>query len=119
MIEYENLHKLNQRFAHDFRNKLEEVLSSGQFILGNQVKEFENQFAKYCDAKYCVGVGNGTDALTLALRSFSFPKGSEVIVPANTYIASVMAIVNADLIPVLLIQILGRIQLTFQKLKSQ
>jgi len=101
MIEYENLHKLNQRFAADYHERLGEVLSAGQFILGKQVREFENQFANYCGAKYCVGVGNGTDALTLALRSFSFPKGSEVIVAANTYIASVMAIVNANLIPVM------------------
>ena len=101
MIEYEDLSKLNLSFAKDFHAKLEEVLTSGWFILGSEVKEFENRFAAYCDVPFCVGVGSGTDALMLALRSFSFKEGSEVIVPSNTYIATILAVVNCNLRPVM------------------
>ncbi|CAN5614488.1 DegT/DnrJ/EryC1/StrS family aminotransferase [soil metagenome] len=101
MIEYENLYELNKRFATDYKNKVDQVLGSGQFILGKQVKEFENNFAAYCGSKFCIGVANGMDALTLALKSFSFESRAEVLVPSNTYIASILAILNANLTPVL------------------
>ncbi len=78
-----------------------EVLNSGQFILGKQVKEFEDSFAAYCGSQFCIGVGNGLDALTIALKSFSFEYGAEVLVPSNTYIATILAILNANLTPVL------------------
>jgi len=101
MIEYENLYELNKPFIHEYRSRFEEVLNSGWFILGNQVQEFENKFARYCGTKFCVGVANGLDALTLALRSFSFKEGAEVIVPSNTYIATILSILNCHLKPVL------------------
>ncbi len=101
MIEYENLHKLNQPFVDDYKHQLDDVLKSGWFILGKQVSEFENQFARYCGSTFCVGVANGLDALTLALRSFSFKAGSEVIVPSNTYIATILSILNCGLTPVM------------------
>jgi dTDP-4-amino-4,6-dideoxygalactose transaminase len=101
MIEYENLYNLNKSFIHDYKRSFEEVLNSGWFILGNQVKEFEDQFALYCNTRFCVGVANGLDALTLALQSFSFTEGAEVIVPANTYIATILSILNCRLKPVL------------------
>jgi len=101
MIEYENLKKLNQRFEADYLKKCKSVFESGWFILGNEVKEFENRFASYCGSQYCVGVANGLDALILALKSFNFRKGSEVIVPSNTYIATILSILNCNLKPVL------------------
>lgn len=101
MIEYEDLHRLNDSFAQDYQRKFKEVLYSGWFILGKQVSEFENQFAQYCGSKFCVSVANGLDALTLALRSFSFQDGAEVIVPSNTYIATILSILNSKLKPVL------------------
>jgi len=102
MIEYENLHQVNQPFISELRAVLSEVLNDGRFILGRQVEEFEKEFAAYCGASHCVGVGNGMDALMLALRCFGFKEGSEVIVPANTYIASILSIVNCGLKPVLI-----------------
>ena len=66
-----------------------------------KVKEFENQFADYCNTKYCIGVANGLDALSLSLRAFNFEKGSEVLVPSNTYIATILSIVENGLQPVL------------------
>lgn len=101
MIEYENLGKLNRPFFDEYKKSFETVLDSGWYILGNQVAEFEKEFAAFCGAKYCVGVANGLEALTISLKAFDFPAGSEVIVPSNTYIATILAIVNANLKPVL------------------
>lgn len=101
MIEYENLKSLNQPFFDEYRERFNEVLESGWYILGNKVSEFESGFASYCGTKYCVGLASGLDALVLALQCFDFPPGSEVIVPSNTYIATILAIYNNGLVPVL------------------
>lgn len=100
MIEYENLKRLNASFAEDYRTAFDGVLDSGWFILGKQVSGFEEEFAAYCGSPYCVGVANGLDALQLALRALRLPAGSEVLVPSNTYIATILAIVQAGLTPV-------------------
>src|SRR4051794_11447969 len=76
------------------------VLDSGQLILGDEVDAFEEAFARYCGAKCCVGVGNGLDALTLALRAWDIGAGDEVIVPANTYIATWLAVSGVGARPV-------------------
>jgi len=65
------------------------------------VQTFEKEFAAYCNTKHCIGLANGLDALILALRAFNFPKGAEVIVPSNTYIATILSIVHNDLKPIL------------------
>ena len=101
MIEYENLGKLNAPFLDDYKEVFSSVLESGWYILGNQVESFEREFADFCGAKFCIGVANGLDALTLSLKSFDFPAGTEVIVPSNTYIATILAIVHAGYKPVL------------------
>jgi dTDP-4-amino-4,6-dideoxygalactose transaminase len=76
-------------------------LEKGWFVLGNEVKTFENEFAAYCGNNHCIGVANGLDALVLSLRALNFPEGSQVIVPSNTYIASILSILQAGLVPVL------------------
>lgn len=101
MIEYENLQKLNEPFFDEFEKKFIEVMKSGWFILGKQVEEFEKNFSAFLITKYCVGVGNGLDALSLALRSFDYPPNSEVIVPSNTYIATILSILQNGFKPVL------------------
>jgi dTDP-4-amino-4,6-dideoxygalactose transaminase len=101
MIEYENLGQLNKPFAEEYRRQFDAVLESGWFILGDQVKEFERAFAAYCGSQHCLGVANGLDALTLALRSYGFRPGDEVLVPSNTYIATVLSILQCGLTPVL------------------
>ena len=101
MIEYENLNKLNQSFFEDYKIAFNELLDSGWFILGKKTVEFENQYAAFCNTKHCIGVANGLDALNLSLRAFNFEKGSEIIVPSNTYIATLLSILENDLIPVL------------------
>lgn len=101
IIPYENLSKLNKEFEEKFREKFNNFLDKGWYILGNEVKEFEEKFAQYCNSKYCIGVANGLDGLELALLVFGFPPKSEIIVPSNTYIATILAIINAGHIPVL------------------
>ena len=105
MIHFLNLRKLNQPFEAAFQKKMKQFLEGGWYILGNEVKQFETDFATYCGTKHCIGVGNGLDALVLILKAYThlgkLQKGDEIIVPANTYIASILAILQADLVPVL------------------
>lgn len=106
MIKFLDLKKINEPYETDFQEKLKSVLDSGWYILGKEVQEFEANFAQYCAFNYCLGVGNGLDALTLIFKGYiqlgKLQKGDEVIVPANTYIASIFAILQADLVPVLI-----------------
>lgn len=105
MIHFLNLKKLNQPFEVAFQKKMKQFLEGGWYILGNEVKQFETDFANYCGTKHCIGVGNGLDALVLIFKAYihlgKLQKGDEIIVPANTYIASILAILQADLVPVL------------------
>lgn len=105
MIKFYDLHKINQRYETAFHEKMEQFLQRGWYILGEEVNVFEENFASFCQSKYCIGVGNGLDALVLIFKAYielgKLQKGDEVIVPANTYIASILAILQADLVPVL------------------
>jgi dTDP-4-amino-4,6-dideoxygalactose transaminase len=85
----------HRRVAAEVRPRLEEVMSATAFVLGPQVAGFEERFAAYCGVRHCVGVGNGTDALELALRGAGIGVGDEVIVPANTFVATAEAVVRA------------------------
>ena len=105
MSPFLDLKKINEPYETAFQEKLKVVLDKGWYILGDEVKEFESSFAKYCGTQYCIGTGNGLDALVLIFKAYielgKLQKGDEVIVPANTYIASILAILQTDLIPVL------------------
>jgi dTDP-4-amino-4,6-dideoxygalactose transaminase len=104
MIPFLDIHKVNKQYEKAFHDKLQNVMDSGWYILGNEVQLFEKNFANYCGTSHCVGVGNGLDALVLIFKAYmqlgKLQKGDEVIVPANTYIASILAILQADLVPV-------------------
>jgi dTDP-4-amino-4,6-dideoxygalactose transaminase len=105
MIKFLDLHKINLPYQAAFHEKMQHLLDKGWFILGDEVKTFETNFATYCGTKHCIGVGNGLDALILIFKGYiqlgKLQKGDEVIVPANTYIASILAILQADLVPIL------------------
>lgn len=101
MIEYENLALVNKPFFEEFHAAFEKTLSSGWYILGDQVALFEIEFAKYLRAEQCIGVASGLDALILSLKALDLPEGSEVIVPSNTYIATILAIMHNNLKPIL------------------
>ena len=87
-------------YQQEFEQKALDVLRSGWYVLGNEVKSFEEEFASYTGAKYCVGLASGLDALWLAFRVLGIGKGDEVIVQGNTYIASVMGITINGATPV-------------------
>ena len=101
MIEYESLGKSNQSFFDEFSREFNKVLHSGWYILGTNVQKFEQDFASYCNTTFCCGVANGLDALIIALKSFDFKDGDEIIVPSNTYIATILSILHCKLKPVL------------------
>jgi dTDP-4-amino-4,6-dideoxygalactose transaminase len=103
-IKFFNLKDLNSRYNDSFHEALDEVLASGWLITGKKLENFEIEFAKFAGTKYCVGLGNGLDALTLVLRAWihlgKIKIGDEVIVQANTYIASILSIVENGLVPI-------------------
>lgn len=100
-MKFLDLHKINERYREEIDNRIKQVLDSGWYLLGNQDKTFEEHFASYCGAKHCIGCANGLDALTLIIRAYGFGNGDEIIVPANTYIASILAISENGCTPVL------------------
>lgn len=105
MIKFLDLQKITQRNSAEIKEAVERVIDSGWYLLGNETRKFEQNFATYCHARYCVGVANGLDALILILKAYKIQgimkDGDEVIVPANTFIASILAITAAGLKPVL------------------
>ena len=101
MIEYENLRRSNQFFFDEYKQAFKKVLESGWYILGDSVGQFEKEFSSYCGTRFCCGLANGLDAMILSLKAFQFQPGDEVIVPANTYIATILAVIHAGLKPVL------------------
>ena len=105
MIKFLDLQKINNQYADEIKTATSRVIDSGWYLLGNEVKTFENNYANYIGTKHCIGVANGLDALRLILRAYMemgiMQEGDEVIVPANTYIASILAITDNRLKPVL------------------
>lgn len=105
MIKFLDLYKINQGYKKDLMQAFERVLVSGWYIMGQEVNAFEKEFADYCGSKHAIGVGNGLDALILIIRAYKelgiFEDGDEIIVPANTYIASILAISQNQLVPIL------------------
>ena len=105
MISYLDLEAINRSFEPDLTDALLRAVHSGWYIRGREDQAFEQAFARYIGTTHCVGVGNGLDALTLVFLAWKtmglMADGDEVIVPANTYIASILSIQRAGLIPVL------------------
>ncbi|CAG5008256.1 dTDP-3-amino-3,6-dideoxy-alpha-D-galactopyranose transaminase [Dyadobacter sp. CECT 9275] len=101
MIPFLDLTRVNKPYQDAIEEAALRVLRSGWYILGKELVSFEKTFADYCEAAHAIGVGNGLDAITLILKAYNFPAGSEVIVPANTYIASVLPVTYLNLTPVL------------------
>jgi dTDP-4-amino-4,6-dideoxygalactose transaminase len=101
MIEYENLGAVNAPFLPEISRAMQRVAQSGWYILGREVAAFEAEFARFTGSNHCVGVANGLDALTLSLRALELPADSEVLVASNTYIATILAVLQAGLKPVL------------------
>lgn len=105
MTKFLDLKAINSQYRQSLIDAAVRVIDSGSYILGQEVKAFEKEFASYCGVEYCVGVANGLDALMLTLRAWKemgkLRDGDEIIVPANTYIASILAITENRLKPIL------------------
>ncbi|MFB0979580.1 MAG: DegT/DnrJ/EryC1/StrS family aminotransferase [Alteromonadaceae bacterium] len=105
MIKFLDLKVINNKYEKELKAACIDVIDSGWYIRGKYVESFESEFAKYCFTDHCIGVANGLDALTLTLRAWKelgkIKEGDEVIVQANTYIASILAITENKLVPVL------------------
>ncbi|MCJ8013524.1 DegT/DnrJ/EryC1/StrS family aminotransferase [Paenibacillus sp. KQZ6P-2] len=101
MVPFLDLQAVNTRFQQEIEDAFERVLSSGMYILGNEVKAFEQEYAAFCKVKHCIGVSDGLNALKLAIQAYHIGKDDEVIVPANTFIASILAISANGALPVL------------------
>lgn len=105
MIDFLNLKSANSQYRQDLLEACARVIDSGWYIGGSELTLFEQEFSAFCGVQYCVGVGNGLDALILSLRAWKelgqLKDGDEVIVPANTYIASILAISANGLVPIL------------------
>ena len=97
---YDRLDKQYEKFANEYKEAALRVLNSGWYILGKETEAFEKEFAEYLGANYCVGLNSGLDALILAVRALGIGEGDEVIVPANTYIATVLGITENKATPV-------------------
>ena len=104
-IPFYKLASLNKPFKKKIISKISEIIDSGYYINSRNTLEFEKKFSKFCSVKYCIAVGNGFDALAISFRACKelnlLKDGDEVIVPANTYIASMLSITHENLTPVL------------------
>ena len=105
MIPFLDIKAINARFETEFKSVFNKVLDTGYYILGSHLETFEKEYAAYCGVRHCLGVGNGLEALSLILKGYialgKLQKGDEVLVPSNTFIASLLAIHDAGLVPVL------------------
>jgi dTDP-4-amino-4,6-dideoxygalactose transaminase len=100
-VPFVNLNLQNTEVKEEVLSGISSIVNTSRFILGKHVEEFEESFAAYCGTKYAVGVGSGTEALTIAIRALDLKQGSEILVPANTFVATIEAIIHGGGIPVL------------------
>jgi len=101
MIPFLDLKPVNNQYRPEIDAAIQRVLDRGWYLLGQEITDFERAFADYCGVKYCVGVANGLDALTLIVQAYGFGPGDEILVPSNTYIATILAISRNGCTPVL------------------
>jgi dTDP-4-amino-4,6-dideoxygalactose transaminase len=101
MIPFLDLKRINQKHRQELADAFMRTLDSGRYILGEALEKFERDFADYCGTRHCVGVASGLDALILSIKALDLEEGSEIIVPANTYIATVLAVSHSGFKPVL------------------
>jgi dTDP-4-amino-4,6-dideoxygalactose transaminase len=99
-IPFLSLKATNQIYESQISEIVSQILASGWYIFGERLQQFEIEFAQYCGVKHCIGVANGLDALSILLKASDFPEKSEIIVPANSYIATMLAVSNANHIPI-------------------
>lgn len=122
MIKFLDIQKITQQHASEIHDAVARVIDVGWYLLGEEVKQFEKSYTAYTGTDYCVGVANGLDALRIILRAYiemgMMQPGDEIIVPANTYIASILAVSDNGLVPVLVEPDIDTYQIDDQKIES-
>ncbi|WP_063660037.1 DegT/DnrJ/EryC1/StrS family aminotransferase [Aliivibrio fischeri] len=122
MIPFLELKKINEQYSEELKDACSRVIDSGWYIMGSELNAFEQEFATYCGTDYSIGVANGLDALELTLRAWKelgkLKDGDEVIVPSNTYIASILAISENNLTPVLAEPSIDTFNLTVESISA-
>lgn len=122
MIPFLNLKEVNLKYEAELKSAFERVLSSGWYIQGEEVNNFEKEFSSYCGTKYTIGVSNGLDALIIIIKAYKelglFNDGDEIIVPANTYIASILAISLNNLKPILVEPDINTFNISIKNIES-
>jgi len=123
MINFLDLKTINSTYRDEILTAITRVVDSGWYIMGKELTEFENEFANYNNVKHCIGVANGLDALELILRAWKemglLKNGDEVLVPSNTYIASILAVSENGLVPVLVEPDLKSFNITINNIKEK
>lgn len=122
MLPFLDLKKINEQYNDELKAACARVIDSGWYITGKELESFETNFAQYCGTKFAIGVANGLDALTLVLRAWKeqgkLQTGDEVIIQANTYIASILAITENNLVPILVEPDSTTYNLSIENIKS-
>lgn len=123
MIKYLDLQRINQKYAIDMQKAMQQVLDSGWYLQGEQVKAFENEYAQYIGTNHCITCGNGLDALSIMLKAYmelgKLRKGDEIIVPANTYIATILSITENGLTPILVEPCINNFQIDDTRIEER
>ena len=101
MIKFLDLEKINNRYREEIDSRIKNILDKGWYLQGKENEIFTKNFANFCGTKFALGVANGLDALNLIIKAYGFGKGDEIIVPANTYIATILAISENGCTPIL------------------
>lgn len=101
MIKFLDLKKINNRYREEIDSRIKNILDKGWYLQGEENENFTKNFANFCGTKFALGVANGLDALNLIIKAYGFGNGDEIIVPANTYIATILAISENECIPIL------------------
>lgn len=101
MIKFLDLKKINNRYREEIASRIKNILDKGWYLQGEENENFTKNFANFCGTKFALGVANGLDALNLIIKAYGFGNGDEIIVPANTYIATILAISENGCIPIL------------------
>ena len=118
MIPFLDVGAINSRFKDELELAMKQVLESGWYILGEKSRAFEKAFAEYCGIEHCIGCGNGLDALRLGIKALGFGENDEIIVPANTYIASILAISDNGCKPIFVEPSLQTYNIDVEKIES-
>ncbi len=123
MIEYLNLKEITNRHSEEISTAIQRVVDSGWFILGNEVRAFENEYAQYIGTNYCVGCGNGSDAIALIVQGYfelgKLKPGDEVLVPANTYIGTILPLTSLGLKVKLIEPTINTLQIDDELIEAQ